>query len=298
MTSLVGLRFGKLSVLSPAADSGSWLCICDCGNTKIAKEYFLVKGRIKSCGCKRKNFLNESYNKNRLDDLTGKKFGKLTVISRIIKKDSKGALWNCICDCGKNKIVPACSLKSGGTKSCGCLALSKIENLIGKKFGKLLVLSRSNKISNIGTLWDCQCECGNFTTASTHNLKNASKKSCGCSKKYADKTLSSKHALFYKYKKSAEKRECSFNINFETFLDLIRQNCYYCGEKPQQYFKAPESQRGFLYNGIDRIDSHGGYEDNNVVTCCKKCNYLKWNRNQKEFIVWIKKCVPILEKTI
>lgn len=55
-------------------------------------------------------------------DLTGKKFGRLTVQS--FDKSEKGnARWNCTCECGNEVSVLAMSLKSGDTQSCGCLAL-------------------------------------------------------------------------------------------------------------------------------------------------------------------------------
>ena len=53
-------------------------------------------------------------------DLTGKTFGKLTVIKKTIVKKS-GALWECVCSCGNPKIVSTGHLTSGDTKSCGCL---------------------------------------------------------------------------------------------------------------------------------------------------------------------------------
>lgn len=54
-------------------------------------------------------------------DLTGQKFGRLIVISRVVNNKSNGARWNCLCDCGKEKIVYSDHLRSGNTKSCGCL---------------------------------------------------------------------------------------------------------------------------------------------------------------------------------
>ena len=52
-------------------------------------------------------------------DLTGNKYGRLTVISRATGK-GKGSYWNCLCECGNYKVVSGQSLKTGGTKSCGC----------------------------------------------------------------------------------------------------------------------------------------------------------------------------------
>lgn len=60
-----------------------------------------------------------------LVDLTGRKFGRLTVISRAESKD-KNSRWLCKCDCGNTTIVRAPNLKSGGTLSCGCLHIESI----------------------------------------------------------------------------------------------------------------------------------------------------------------------------
>lgn len=54
-----------------------------------------------------------------MEDLTGKRYGKLTVIKFSHKKAGK-YYWLCQCDCGKIKAIVSCSLKSGNTKSCGC----------------------------------------------------------------------------------------------------------------------------------------------------------------------------------
>ena len=62
-------------------------------------------------------------------DLTGRKFGRLSVLGYAYAKDEiskKGNLhryhyWHCKCDCGNLCTVKACHLSSGGTKSCGCL---------------------------------------------------------------------------------------------------------------------------------------------------------------------------------
>lgn len=52
-------------------------------------------------------------------DITGRKFGRLTVIKFAFIKD-KIIRWVCKCDCGKESIICGTSLKSGNTKSCGC----------------------------------------------------------------------------------------------------------------------------------------------------------------------------------
>ena len=54
-----------------------------------------------------------------LNDLTGSKFGRLTVIERAAN-GSKGSRWRCVCDCGGERIVAASNLRTGSVKSCGC----------------------------------------------------------------------------------------------------------------------------------------------------------------------------------
>lgn len=56
------------------------------------------------------------------EDLTGKRFGWLTVVSRVENSPPGNPKWNCKCGCGGNKAVFVGNLKSGGTKSCGCRA--------------------------------------------------------------------------------------------------------------------------------------------------------------------------------
>ena len=58
------------------------------------------------------------------EDLTGQKFGLLTVVSKAI--NSKHGDWNCICECGGTKIVTGSNLKRGFTKSCGCMQGKKM----------------------------------------------------------------------------------------------------------------------------------------------------------------------------
>ena len=54
-------------------------------------------------------------------DLSGKRFGKLVVIKRVGSNNQGNSMWLCKCDCGKESIVNSQHLKSGQTKSCGCL---------------------------------------------------------------------------------------------------------------------------------------------------------------------------------
>lgn len=59
---------------------------------------------------------------NNFIDLSGKRFNRLFVISYHGKDNHGKTNWNCICDCGKKCVVDGYRLRSGKTKSCGCLS--------------------------------------------------------------------------------------------------------------------------------------------------------------------------------
>ena len=62
---------------------------------------------------------------SRAIDLRGQKFNRLKVIDRNYNVKRRGTVWNCKCDCGNITFVVADKLKSGNTKSCGCLQKEK-----------------------------------------------------------------------------------------------------------------------------------------------------------------------------
>ena len=56
-------------------------------------------------------------------DILNQKFGRLTVIEKTnIRKSHRNVVWKCLCDCGKETLVDSGHLRTGHTKSCGCLA--------------------------------------------------------------------------------------------------------------------------------------------------------------------------------
>ena len=128
---LTGQRFGKLVVLHKSEEKSAshgcvWLCKCDCGKEVLASTSALNSGKKKSCGClalEHAVLLGKSH----LIDIIGKKFGKLTVLERI----GNTLTYKCKCDCGNETIVIGEQLRSGKTKSCGCLKNEDPPNKIG-----------------------------------------------------------------------------------------------------------------------------------------------------------------------
>ena len=116
----------------------------------------------------------------RLADLSGKRFGMLTV-SDDYKVFNKTTKWLCVCDCGNKKYIAATSLKRGLTRSCGCLSKAKAherrKNVIGMRVGRLVV----KKELNDDTV-ECLCDCGKTITTKRSNIIDKCVQSCGCLK--------------------------------------------------------------------------------------------------------------------
>lgn len=139
---LAGMVFGRLTVKEQADDyispSGQrqarWLCECSCKdhNQIVVAQQSLKRGITKSCGCLIKNDSGMARVK---EDLTGKKFGKLTVLKQvediIDKNGIHKAAWLCECNCEFHNqiIVAGGNLKSGHTQSCGCANPMKLKLL-------------------------------------------------------------------------------------------------------------------------------------------------------------------------
>jgi hypothetical protein len=117
-------------------------------------------------------------------DLTGQRFGKLTVLEATSERKNNHIVWRCLCDCGNEKLASSQHLQNGGVTSCGCAAKAankrKIIDLTGKRFGRLTALEATDKRSGNSTIWKCQCDCGNTCFAASHNLRSGNVKSCGC----------------------------------------------------------------------------------------------------------------------
>lgn len=60
-----------------------------------------------------------------ISKLYGQKFGKLTAITPLYLSQKNNVVWECKCDCGNTAYVESIKLKSGHTKSCGCLLSEK-----------------------------------------------------------------------------------------------------------------------------------------------------------------------------
>lgn len=178
--------------------------------------------------------------------LEGKRFGRLVVKSLSKEKGNRGQYkWNCICDCGNSHLVTGESLRTGKSRSCGCLGKEaryvKNKNTDREKAMLLLLYSPMKK---------------------RHRKK-----------------FKNENYIPFEIFKSLSLQNCHYcgskpsntqpDVRYET-----RRG------KKEKLIITPFVLK---YNGIDRIDCNKGYVDGNVVSCCKKCNFAKNSLSQYEF---------------
>lgn len=203
---LTGKKFGRLTVIEKDIERSKngvifWICECECGNRKSVRGGSLKNGTTLSCGC-----LNKEINSKQKDlsYMIGQRFGRLVVVKRagthVCPSGQKKPLWLCKCDCGNMITVISEDLKTGHTKSCGCLPTKKrgsgLLDLTGKRFGKLVAIERAEDYcyESKGKIitaprWLCKCDCGNMVIVQGGNLRSGNTTSCGCENKASKSEL-------------------------------------------------------------------------------------------------------------
>ena len=211
------------------------------------------------------------------EDLTGRKFGMLTVIRRDVGNDyitpstgRKSARWICRCDCGTLRSVPVQQLRSGHTWNCGCQSKNKFKDLTGQKFGKLTVIERAEDYitprNEREVQWRCKCLCGRECIVRGHSLRNGHTTSCGC----AIIEASTKHGMhgtrLYNIYMGMNKR--CYNKNDTSYSDYGGRGIYVCdewrGENGFINFKNWALANGYTDElSIDRKNNNGPYSPEN-----------------------------------
>lgn len=167
-----GMRFGRLVVTYPNITkvvenihrrSTASECLCDCGREVVVRNRLLKSWTTLSCGCLSK----ETHSKNghlragRIEDLSGKVFGRLTVLRPATPRvRANGHLIGqsvVVCSCGKSGefVVRNCSLKSGMTTSCGC---KNRERIIQQNKDKRITGQSNSRLAHIFYSMHRRCE--------------------------------------------------------------------------------------------------------------------------------------------
>lgn len=153
---LIGTRVGRLTVVSSAPDRvrvrkdgydstrAYWNCLCDCGKSVEVRQDAITGGKSNSCGCIRDEVARTNvkraqanYKPKVAQDLTGKKFGRLTAINEaersVTPKGRALIRWNCLCTCGNIRDYLSDSLRAGNSSSCGCILPDFVNSLFNSQ---------------------------------------------------------------------------------------------------------------------------------------------------------------------
>lgn len=229
-------------------------------------------------------------------DLTGKRFGQLTVIDRAPDKvGPKGyheTYWNCICDCGNNYIAHGKGLRTGKTTSCGCKRKDKTRTaLLGKRFGHLTVISfdHCEEDKNYQMYWLCKCDCGNEKVVDGHTLRKGQATTCGKCRGMWNGPRVTDERLYNVYR--AMKERC-FSSASQSYKHYGERGITICKEWTDDYqvFKKWAYENGYDENApygeltIERVDVNGNY-------CPENCKWISiqdqtWNRRNTKYYTY------------
>jgi len=99
-------------------------------------------------------------------------------------------------------------------------------------------------------------------------------------KKHNEQRRNSIYEKYFNYKSSAKKRHYNWGLTFKQFQTFWQKPCYYCGNRIKTI-------------GLDRTDNSKGYNLDNLVSCCRRCNRMKMILTKQEFI---NQCIKISKK--
>lgn len=254
----------------------------------------------------------------KLIDMTGQKYGKLTVIKRIEDNVSpcgyRTVMWLCKCDCGNTRIMSGKKLRKTKEPSCGCdkkqnfderghiIKGKPIVDYTGRRFGKLTVIGL-DRIENKISWWNVKCDCGTIKSVRGNSLPIL--KSCGCQKREQDlKNIGvtdfnhhqlTNHPVYSIW--SGMKTRCE-NKNAEHYKDYGGRGIKICDEwKDLRNFAKWADETGFEPGknfSIERKNVNGDYCPENCVWIdrklqthnCRNTRRLTINGETKPLIEW------------
>lgn len=191
-------------------------------------------------------------------ELTGNKYGKLLVIKYKYLNKKGHTVWECKCDCGKMHEVIGSYLVAGRVKSCGCTLQP---DLVGRRYGKLVVKRFIGVSERRKSLWECLCDCGKLTIAKGTSLRAGLTCSCGCAAGFQETHGKSRTREYAAW--SDMKSRC-LNINNKAYKYYGARGIKICKRWLHSFsnFYDDMGKRPDNYS-IERVDNDGNYTPKN-----------------------------------
>ena len=233
-------------------------------------------------------------------DLTGKKFGRLTVTS--LHSKGKRTLWNAVCDCGVIKVCEAYCLKTGHTKSCGCYHSEVIRSKgviipVGTKFNNLTMVKELERVmlpsGQENRVYLCLCDCGKDTIVRHSHLIKNKIKTCGCL--VGESHGMSQTKLYRVWRQMQERCHKDYTIE-RNKKNYQNRGISVCAEWRNSFLSFYNWSMANGYKEgleIDRRNNDGNYEPSNCRYITRIENMA--NRNMTIFIVIYGEKKPIAE---
>ena len=214
--------------------------------------------------------------------LTGMRFGAWTVIRR----DESGyhTRWICRCDCGTEKSILSTELRRGATKSCGCMkgrniSQSRIRDVTGMRFGRLIAVERDPNPHRGGSRWLCRCDCGNEVYVTIGHLTSGHTQSCGCYQRERTSESSSTHrmtdsAIYHTWKGIKSRCYNPNNLNYARYGGRGIEVCDEWRDSAEAFIAWALDNGWESGLSLDRIDNDGPYCPSNCRWASQKvqCN--------------------------
>lgn len=285
-----GMVFNRLTLVNYMGES-IWECKCICGNKCLIKSDKIESGKTKSCGC-----FGSEISKNNIKKALEKRKKYDPSVS------SARRIWQNYCRMdGYNSTNYILSFEDFykisqekchycGSEPSNSMNLFKYSYYKGSENAKkngTFIYNGLDKVNNnekhyYKNIVPCCIICNRAKGDRAYNEMIEYMGNLKIDTEFKLIRVNIPKELFNSVKYNYNNyKDINFDIN--DFYSLSQMGCFYCGVSGSNVYKK------FIYNGIDRINNLKGHDIDNVVPCCKHCNFAKSDMSFDKFIEWINK---------